>query len=522
MQKIVVCLTVLLLTAQAMATPQEYFGIRIVDEATGRGVPLVALQTVSRATYYTDSAGRVAFLEPGLMGRDIWFGITSPGYEYVPESFTFHGASLKTVPGTEAVLKIRRINLAERIYRATGQGIYRDTLLLGKEAPIKQGAINASVVGQDTAYAVVYKGAIFWLWGDTNRIQHPLGNFAVTAARVTLPAEGGLDPSVGVNYEYFGNAENGFTKEMCRISEEPRPIWLDSLLVVKGDNGQDRLMAHFVRAEANLSIVEQGLVLYNDVKEVFEHYKTFKLEDARVNLNHQLRAVVDGVEYFYGASPYPWVRVPATFKDLGDPESYEIFTCMSDSKGQTIERGSDGKAIWRWRKGVQPFTARSLQQLLKSGNLKREECPFDLTDAATGKTVALHGSSVYWNEYRKRWVMIGVEMDGTSYLGEIWYAEAMSPEGPWKAAKKVATHTIKDWNMDLYNPVMHPYLSQQGGRIIHFEGTYTNSFSGTKFQIPNYEYNQLMYRLDLGNPSLKLPDPPKGLSTATPSPNGPS
>jgi hypothetical protein len=48
-------------------TPRSYFAISVVDEATGRGVPLVELKTVAGVTYYTDSDGLVAFYEPGMM-----------------------------------------------------------------------------------------------------------------------------------------------------------------------------------------------------------------------------------------------------------------------------------------------------------------------------------------------------------------------------------------------------------------------------------------------------------------------
>ncbi len=52
----------------AVAAPQEYFAIHIVDDKTGRGVPLVRLQTTSKIRYITDSNGYVAFLEPGIDG----------------------------------------------------------------------------------------------------------------------------------------------------------------------------------------------------------------------------------------------------------------------------------------------------------------------------------------------------------------------------------------------------------------------------------------------------------------------
>jgi hypothetical protein len=39
--------------------------------------------------------------------------------------------------------------------------------------------------------------------------------------------------------------------------------------------------------------------------------------------------------------------------------------------------------------------------------------------------------------------------------------------------------------------------SWDGGRTIHFEGTYTNDFSGNPYKTPRYNYNQVLYRLDL-------------------------
>src|SRR5262249_10991329 len=45
-----------------------------------------------------------------------------------------------------------------------------------------------------------------------------------------------------------------------------------------------------------------------------------------------------------------------------------------------------------------------------------------------------------------------------------------------------------------------------------FEGTYSHTFSGNQNPTPRYDYNQLMYRLDLADPRLALPqavaDPP--------------
>jgi len=50
-------------------------------------------------------------------------------------------------------------------------------------------------------------------------------------------------------------------------------------------------------------------------------------------------------------------------------------------------------------------------------------------------------------------------------------------------------------------------FDQEGGRIIYFEGTYTATFSGNKDPTPRYDYNQVMYQLDLSDKRLALPVP---------------
>ncbi|MCH2383344.1 MAG: hypothetical protein MK290_11600, partial [Pedosphaera sp.] len=62
---------------QAEPPPSAWFAIRVVDEETGRGVPLVELETVNHLRFCTDSNGTVAFREPGLMNRQIFFHVRS-------------------------------------------------------------------------------------------------------------------------------------------------------------------------------------------------------------------------------------------------------------------------------------------------------------------------------------------------------------------------------------------------------------------------------------------------------------
>src|SRR5262249_11540783 len=162
-------------------------------------VPLVELETVNHVCYYTDSAGVVAFNEPALMDQDVFFYVRSHGYEFPKDGFGYAGKRLKVKAGESAELKIKRLNIAERLYRTTGEGIYRDTVLLGERAPIAEPLLNGQVFGQDTVMAVPYRGKLFWFWGDTSRAKYPLGHFGTAGAVSDLPSRGGLDPSVGIN-----------------------------------------------------------------------------------------------------------------------------------------------------------------------------------------------------------------------------------------------------------------------------------------------------------------------------------
>ncbi len=51
----------------------SFFVIRVVDEQTGRGVPLMELKTTNGISFWTDSQGVIAFFEPGLMEREVYF-----------------------------------------------------------------------------------------------------------------------------------------------------------------------------------------------------------------------------------------------------------------------------------------------------------------------------------------------------------------------------------------------------------------------------------------------------------------
>ena len=503
-----------LATSSQAAAP---FGVQVVDEQTGRGVPLVELETTSKLRYVTDSGGWAAIDAPELLNQKVHFRISSYGYEYPADAFGIRGAAFDVKPGQSATLKIKRLNIAERLYRITGSGIYADTVKLGKKAPIAQPLLNAQVVGQDSVQSAVYKNRLYFFWGDTARLAYPLGLFEMAGATIDPPGKGGLDPSVGINLKYF-TGPDGFARAMA---PHPGPglMWLDGFMVLDDDQGRQRMLAHASRMESLAKRLERSLVVFNDEKQAFDELKVIDLDAPLSPVGHPFRVKKPQGEYFYFPAPYPCVRVPAKWSAVIDQAQYEGFTCLKpgvkfDKDNPALDRDASGNLLFAWKKSTAPLQPKQLDDLVKANLLKRDELPHRLTDADNGKPIQLHGGSVAWNAYRKKWIMIGLQTMGDSLLGEIYFAEASEPEGPWTSAKKVVTHAMNINNehgehprrMDFYNPKHHPFFDHENGRIIYFEGTYTNTFSGNPIQTPRYEYNQVMYRLDLSDARLKLPD----------------
>ncbi|MFM8892334.1 MAG: hypothetical protein ACKOTB_12060, partial [Planctomycetia bacterium] len=105
-----------------------------------------------------------------------------------------------------------------------------------------------------------------------------------------------------------------------------------------------------------------------------------------------------------------------------------------------------------------------------------------------------------WNAFRDRWVTVFTESFGKpSPLGEVWYAEARSPLGPWGPAVKILSHV----NYTFYNPCLRPELCPSDSRVLLFEGTYSRQFADRPPATPRHDYNQVLYRLDLDDPALE-------------------
>ena len=487
------------LNAFAASNPSDYFLITVVDEQTGRGVPMVELASSNKVRYYTDSNGVVAFYEPSLMDQTVFFTISSHGYEYPEQVFGRRGKAIRVTRGGRAEIKIKRLNIAERLYRVTGEGIYRDSVLGDYPVPIKHPLLNGKVVGQDSVIATPYRGRLYWFWGDTIGLANL--NFSVSGATSEWPDEGGLAPSVGIDLTYF--VENsGFSKKMLPLLEEGL-VWIDWVANLPDEHGRERLYARYSRMKGLDEAYKWGIAVFNDEKEVFERHTRLKVRpDVQQHIcTHPCRANIDGEQYLYLTSIHS--RVKADLQHITEPTTYESFTCLVAgsryNQAETkLDRDADGNLVYAWKANTDPIDFKRQQELIKSGKITQEEGWLQLHDVETGAIITPYPGSIYWNDFRRRWVMI-VQQN----VGEVWYAEGDTPMGPWCYAKKVVSHN----KYTFYNLTQHPFFDQDGGRVIYFEGTYTNAFSGNPDQTPRYDYNQIMYRLSLDDPKLFLPAP---------------
>lgn len=368
--------------AESAAPPQPFF-IQILDEATQRGVPLVELSTVHELRFVTDNAGMVAVRAPELMGQRVFFHIASHGYQFPQDGFGYAGKPLEVRPGETVTLEIKRENIAERLYRVTGAGLYAHAAQAGQKPPVREPLLAQQVVGCDSVLNAVYQGKLFWIWGDTSRIGYPLGNFDATAATSLLPGQGGLSPSQGVDFHYFTN-DKGFVKGIAPM-EGQGPTWLSALVTLPDAQGNERLCATYVKIRGFLEVYERGLCVFDPGSEVFQKIHEFPSLDGLYPDGHV--CLREG--HAYAGQAVPHLRFPASYEAWQDPSSYT---------------------------SVNADVA--------------------FVDVATDQGIRPHHGHCAWNAHRDRWVsLFSGHPSGNSHLGEVWYAEAARPEGPWQIGR---------------------------------------------------------------------------------------
>ena len=548
-----------------------FFRIHCVDSRTGRGVPLVRLTTSAYLSFYSDSSGIIAFDEPGMLhGGLTYFQVRTDGYSVVSslsgDPKGDPGVLLRTFPGGNATVVLQRTQHAERLFRLTGSGLYRDTVLTGGVPPIKEPLLSkAGVVGQDSLMALPFKDKVFWFFGDTECPQGPRSTDCQHYGRFTTGATSPFPPtdakSVAPSLEYFSsnNASDpggmssdglpdpallaqwnpdGFPHPRAMLAGPGRPrwfnmsTWVGSLTVVTSSKQESRMYLRYVCPNGGPDVL-YGLALWDEADEVFRPLVgksgySFRYSGAQVV--QRLSPDDTKTGHIYYASAFAMERVQSgSFTAFEDPARVEYFTpCAASDRGGCTDTSGD----WGWKSadlasggtanpsGHAYFGPAQEAAAIAAGHLASSDARMQVTDSKTGKPIGgtLSRGSVNWNAFRNRYVLIADRHDAhpsdkTSRYGEIYYCESDAIVGPWTECTVVATHA---WTgSSCYNPLQLAWLDEGGGKVVYFACTWTSMSSGgpghsdraCKFAnyggigcavaVPRYEYNNLVFRLDV-------------------------
>lgn len=436
----------------SFASAIEPCRIEIVDAENGWPVPLVELRTVHNVRLVSDNAGVIAFDLPELLNTETWFSVHGQGYGVKSDGFGFSGVRLTPKSGESLTVKVQRDLPAKRLGRLTGAGIFAEAHKLNDHLDWKE----SGSLGCDSVQNAVYHDRLFSLWGDTNVARYPLGIFDSSCGTTIPQPLKAFEPPIAVPYELFRKSD-GQPRGVAPIPGKG-PTWLSGMVVLPDASGRDRLCAMYTKIRGSLTAYESGLCVWNDETEQFEPYATVWNESLNGNrkITHMGHAVPwtdsDGKRWVLFGDPFPILKVPASFEAWADHTTWES---VAEQSRVAVTRDAAG-------------SNRSI--------------------------VEAHRGNIAWNEYRKRWIAIFTSKGGlSSYLGDIWYAEADSPFGPWGNGHLVISLN----NYTFYNPKLHADWTPSGLPVLLFEGTYTHTFSKNERPTPRYDYNQILYRLDL-------------------------
>jgi hypothetical protein len=445
----------LVVLAAFRASAAEPCRVEVVDKQNGWPVPLVQLRTTHSTVFVTDNAGVIALDTPELMGREVWFDVLGHGYEVKKDGFGMRGVRLKPEPGKTLRVELKRVNIAKRLGRSTGAGLFAESQKLGRELDWHDNHID--VFGCDSVQNAAHRGKLFWAWGDTTLPHYPLGVFDMTSATTAIQPLSSFEPPLRLKFDYFRD-KAGKPRGVAKMPGSG-PTWVSAYVSLPDKTGAARLCGTYIKVRNHLEAYESGLCVWNDDKEEFEPLRVLWTKSEKAP---KQPAAPDGHPAFWKdaqgkqwvlfGNPLPALRCPATFEAWQDSSQWEVLAPQKS-----------------------------------------------LASAQDDKPVKLHTGSIAWNAFRQRWVTVFMESYGKpSTFGELWYAEADAPLGPWGKAVKVLTHD----NYTFYNPRLHPEFTPANSPILIFEGTYTAEFADRPRPTPRYNYNQMLYRLDLDDPAL--------------------
>jgi hypothetical protein len=407
--------------------------------------------------WVSDNAGVIAIDAPELFDREVWFDVKGHGYGVPRDGFGYRGIRVTPKRGDSFQIRVQREMIAQRLGRLTGSGLFSESQKLGEYLDYAESGIT----GCDSVLTTAWQGKRFWLWGDTKVLRYPLGVFNTLGATTELLPFDVHSLPIQPAFQYF-RKEGGNVRGIANIPAKG-PVWLGGLISVRDSTNVEHLVASYVVVKEFLTIVEHGLCEWNSDRQSFDHVLTVWKQDETGELKPDHVVIPDGhvvryrdsesKEWLLFSNPLPRVKIADSYEAWKNPKSWQAM-----------------------------------------------EVP-EMLSTKDGQEIKVHQGAMAWSDYRSSWFMIFTQAGGTpSYLGEIWYAESDSPFGSWSNLTKIVTHD----NYTFYNPCIHADWSAGDSPLVYFEGTYTAEFAKHPEKTPRYDYNQILYRLNLDDLARKV------------------
>jgi hypothetical protein len=445
--------------------------IEVVEVGSDWAVPLVELRTTGNLRFVSDNAGVIAIDAPELFGRETWFFVSSDGYQVPPDGFGYQGLRVPVERGGATRVAVSRTSIAKRLGRVTGSGMFGESQRAGRHLDWNE----SGVVGCDSLQNAVHRGRLVWVWGDTAVFDYPLGIFHASSGTTRLRPIEVFEPPVRIEYE-LARDDSGRPRGVAEMPG-PGPTWLTGLVSLPDADGDPHLVAFYSKIRHPMNVYEWGLCEWIDERQTFDRVSVIwqePLDQVGQPMSGDQQAVMDpavpeghaalwtdetgDLQVVFG-NPFPRVQCRATYEAWRDVRSYtRVLPQTEVARGHPVPNGEPRLAV------------------------------------------VPHSGSIAWHPWRSRWVTVFTQKWGKpSAFGEVWHAEADSPHGPWGPAIKVFSHA----NYTFYNPKVHAEWFEPDSPTLVFEGTYSQSFANRPEPTPRYDYNQVMYRLDLDDPALK-------------------
>ena len=527
------------LEGRTLLAAANYFAIRVVDAATGRGVPQADLVMTDGTRYTTDSGGTVAFNRAGYLNTADTFVLESYGYALASGTRSF---TVTPTLGGSTTVPLARTQVAQRMYRESGEDLYKQTVAVGGTSPVtttnaNPNLSNAYVFGQDSGLTAVYKGKLYEFWGDTGVDtnydgQDELGNFRTTGGVMSLPANGGLDPAAGENISYFvdGNSRPKAMFPTASFGLSDKLFWASSPIVTHDAGGAERMVIAYAAVDGSGAATDKGFGVWNDSTQQFDKIASFPTTAPVAPGQNATHATFDGLDYWVIPNGNSFIRVRDTYADVTNINSYQVYTPLKPGTtftttnafgGNTITAANintdaaTGKVVWTWAANTTPINGVIYADLANRGLVPWAQNPFAFADADSSGHVAFSTSAVSYNDYLKAWTFIGQQSFGSSFIGEVWYATAPTVTGPWALARKVQTDARTNGVNDpytFYNLIQHPYYDANSP-YLYYSGTYTG------FLVDGGLQGQYFANADLTGYAYKQTDGPINATYAAKSPN---